>query len=81
MLKPQAVTVRVDMKQFFEASVGALQNADDSSKPGVTKTRSAEAQRNSALFRRADATLAKRALADAAKALTTLWKTNLKEAI
>ena len=75
MEKQTALITRVDLKQFFEASMDALRNAGKpagSSDPAL--------RRNSALVPRGavDATLRTRALTDAARALTTLWKTNLK---
>ena len=78
MEKQIALIARVDLKQFFEASVDALQNAGRPAKSGDPAAR-----RSSALFRRGalDATLRTRALTDAARALTTLWKTNLKQPI
>ncbi len=76
MEKQTALIARVDLKQFFEASVDALQNAGKparSSDPAV--------RRSSALVRRGavEATVRTRALSDAARALATLWKTNLKQ--
>ena len=78
MEKQAALMARVDLKQFFEASVDALQNAD---KPA--KSIDPSVRRSSALVRRGavDATVRARALADAARALTTLWKANLKRPI
>jgi len=61
----------IDLKEFFEASVTALR---DESKSGEMRGR--VDQRNCGLFQRPSTgeTLNKRALADAARALTALWK-------
>ena len=78
MEKQTALIVRVDLKQFFEASVDALQNAGN-----LSRTSDPAVRRSSALVRRGavDATLRARALSDAARALAALWKTNLKQPI
>jgi hypothetical protein len=61
----------MDLKEFFEASVSALQSEGKS-----LETRSRTDRRNRALVNRTatDDTLKKRAVADAARALTALWK-------
>jgi hypothetical protein len=78
MEKQTASIAGVDLKQFFEASVDALQNAGHPAKSGDRAAR-----RSSALVERGalDMTLRTRALTDAARALSTLWKTNLKRPI
>jgi len=70
MIKPQAFYSSIDVKQFFEASVSALR---DESKSVETGNRT---DRNRTLVQRTatDDILNKRALADAASALTVLWK-------
>jgi len=70
MIKPQAFGSGIDVKQFFEASVSALRHE---SKSVETRNR---ANRNRTLVQRTatDDILNKRALADAASALTVLWK-------
>jgi hypothetical protein len=75
MEKQTALIARIDLKQFFEASMDALRNAGKPPRSGDPALR-----RNSALVPRVsvDATLRTRALADAARALTTLWKADLK---
>jgi hypothetical protein len=72
MAKQEAFGARIDLKQFFEASVGALDNVQRS---GDVANRTI--RHNRALVERTqmDGTLTNRALADAAKALTALWKT------
>jgi hypothetical protein len=72
MAKQETFGAGVDLKQFFEASVGALQNVH-SSRELANRT----IRHNRALVERTrmDGTLTNRALADAARALTALWKT------
>lgn len=72
--KQEIVCSRVNLKQLFEASVGALQNDSQS-----IKTRDQTVQRNRTLVQRPaiDGTLRKRAVADAARALAALWKMQL----
>jgi hypothetical protein len=67
MIKQAAVSSGVDLKEFFEASVSALQNE---SKPIASLNRN----RALVLHRLPDETQKKRAVADAAKALAALWK-------
>ncbi|MGH9546141.1 MAG: hypothetical protein ACRD23_13115 [Terriglobales bacterium] len=78
MTKEQEFAAAVDLKQFFEASMDALQNDKKSTKVGDHAV-----LRNLALIQRADpdAMFRKRAMADATKALSALWKTKFKEAI
>jgi hypothetical protein len=71
MTKHGVLGGRMDLKHFFEASVDALQ--DDS---GSTETGNRANGRNCALVPRTrDTGLTNRALADAARALTALWRT------
>jgi hypothetical protein len=72
MAKQEAFGERIDLKQFFEASVGALQNVYKS-----TEVASQSIRHHRALVARTrlDVTSTNRALADAARALTLLWKT------
>jgi len=67
MAKQQAFSSRIDAKEFFEASVRALRDEGKSAEKN---------RRNRALVQRAETGEAanKRAIADAAKALTALWK-------
>ena len=78
MEKQPALLSGVDLKRFFEASVGALQSAAD-----PTTIANPTARGRSSLVPRSvvDGAFGRRALADAARALTTLWKMNLKEPI
>ena len=71
MLKREGFGSGIDLKEFFEASVTALR---DESKSGEMRGR--VDQRNCGLVQRPSTgeTLNKRALADAARALTALWK-------
>jgi hypothetical protein len=71
MTKPDAAIPGMNLKQFFEASVSALQNEGKS-----IDTRNRAHQRNRALVSRtaSDESLKKRAVADAAKALAALWR-------
>ena len=71
MINPQAFGSGIDVKQFFEASVSALRHESKS-----VETRNRTNQRNRTLVQRTatDDILNKRALADAASALTVLWK-------
>jgi hypothetical protein len=70
MIKPQAFGSGIDVKQFFEASVSALRHESKSVETGN------RTDRNRTLVQRTatDDILNKRALADAASALTVLWK-------
>jgi len=70
MIKPQAFGSGIDVKQFFEASVSALRHQSKSVETGN------RTNRNRTLVQRTatDDILNKRALADAASALTVLWK-------
>jgi hypothetical protein len=72
MAKQGAFGAQIDLKQFFEASVGALQNVHRSGEVANQTIR-----HNRALVERTrmDVNLTNRALADAARALTALWKT------
>ena len=67
MAKRQELNSRIDAKQFFEASVSALR--------GESKSIDAR-NRNRALIQRTatDEVLMRRAVDDAARALTALWK-------
>jgi hypothetical protein len=72
MAKRQELNSRIDAKQFFEASVSALREESKS-----IESKSAEARsRNRALVQRTatDEALIRRAVDDAARALTALWK-------
>jgi hypothetical protein len=71
MTKQETLDSRVDLKQFFEASINALQHESRSERAG-----SRTDLRHAALVQRAatDATPKNRAVADAARALTALWK-------
>jgi hypothetical protein len=71
MTKQEAFSSRVDLKQFFEASISALQH--ESRCQGMAKH---IAQRHVALVQRAatNDTLKNRAVADAARSLAALWK-------
>jgi len=70
MIKAQAFGSGIDVKQFFEASVSALRHESKSVETGN------RTDRNRTLVQRTatDDILNKRALADAASALTVLWK-------
>jgi len=72
--KQEVVSSRVNLLQLYEASVGARQNDRQS-----IKTEDQTVQRNCTLVQRTaiDGTLRKRAVADAARALTALWKCRL----
>ena len=67
--------VQVDLKQFFEASVRALLN-DSQSAVNMAQG----LQRSTAVVQRSliEDAMRKRAEADAARALTALWKTTFK---
>ena len=67
MTKPEGPSSPSDLKQVFEVSINALHEGSKSVEPTV---------RNRALVQRAvaDETLKKRAVANAARALTALWK-------
>ena len=67
MAKQQALSTRIDAKEFFEASMSALRDEKESFKAG---------NRNRALVQKTetDESFKKRAVADAARALTALWK-------
>jgi lipopolysaccharide biosynthesis regulator YciM len=71
MAKQEAFGARVDLKQFFEASVGALQNMN-----GSRQVANQAIRHHRALTERPrmDVTQTNRALTDAARALTALWK-------
>jgi hypothetical protein len=72
MIKHEVLGTGINLKQFFEASVDALQN--DCRFSHISNQTS---HRNCALVQRTqtDRSLANRALADAASALTALWRT------
>jgi hypothetical protein len=63
MIKQEAFSCGIDLKEFFEASVSALQNERKSI------ANRAIVDRNGT-----NVTLKKKAVADAARALTALWK-------
>jgi hypothetical protein len=71
MTKQEAFSSRVDLKQFFEASISALQH--ENRPPGKADHTD---QRRVSLIQRAASndTLKNRAVADAARALAALWK-------
>jgi hypothetical protein len=71
MTKQEAFSSRVDLKDFFEASISALQHENRSL--GMAKHPD---QRHVALVQRAvsNDTLKNRAVADATRALAALWK-------
>ena len=71
MKKHDLVGSQVNLHQFFEASVRALH---DESKPGDKRHGRARANRALVQGKESDESLRKRAVADAAKALTALWK-------
>ena len=75
MTKQEAFGSRVDLKQFFEASISALQHEGRAERNG-----SRTDLRHAALVQRAasDATPKNRAVADAARALAALWKIHPK---
>jgi len=66
MAKQQGLSSRIDAKQFFEASVRALRSESEA----------IDRNRNRAIVQRSatDESQKKRAVADAARALTALWK-------
>jgi hypothetical protein len=72
MIKHEVLRTGVNLKEFFEASVDALQNDGKPSRNCKQTIR-----RNCALVQRTrtDPTLTKRAVADAARTLTALWRT------
>jgi hypothetical protein len=72
MTKQAVLGAGIDLKQFFEASVDALQYDG-----GPTDTGRRTIRYSGALVRRSRTNGAseKRALADAARALTALWRT------
>jgi len=70
MIKPQAFGSGIDVKQFFEASVSALRHESKSVETGNRTNRHRTLVQRTAT----DDILNKRALADAASALTVLWK-------
>jgi hypothetical protein len=72
MIKHELLGAGVNLKQFFEASIDALQ--DDYRFSHISNQ---TIRRNCALVQRsrADRPLANRALTDAARALTALWRT------
>ena len=71
MTKQETFRSRVDLQQFFEASVNAVQQGSESL--GIANR---TGQRNAALVQRAATSenLKNRAVADAARALAALWK-------
>jgi hypothetical protein len=71
MTKHGSPSPGIDLKQFFEASVDAMQNENISPKPSSHKVR-----HNCALVQRTrvDGTQMNQALTDAARALTALWR-------
>jgi hypothetical protein len=71
MMKRPTFSSRIDPKQFFEASVHALREESKS-----VESRCATGLRSRALVQRItpDEILRKRAVADAARALSILWK-------
>lgn len=73
MIKDKGFGARLNLKQFFNASVGALESQTESGVAGDRMLR-----RNCALVQRnpegGSLRRSERAIADAAKALTTLWK-------
>ena len=72
MIKHEVPGTGINLKQFFEASIDALQNDWRFSQISNQTIR-----RNCALVQRTrtDPTLTKRAVADAARTLTALWRT------
>ena len=66
MAKQQGLSSRIDAKQFFEASVSALRAESEP----IGRNRSRAIVQRSAT----DESQKKRAVADAARALTALWK-------
>jgi hypothetical protein len=72
MIKHEVRRTGVNLKEFFEASVDALQNDSKSSRISNQTIR-----RNCALVQRTrtEPALTNRALADAARTLTALWRT------
>lgn len=63
MIKQEAFSSGIDLKEFFEASVSALQNERKSIANRAIVDRNGTNE-----------TLKKKAVADAARALTALWK-------
>ena len=63
MIKQEAFSCGIDLKEFFEASVRALQNERKSIANRAIVDRNGTNE-----------TLKKKAVADAARALTALWK-------
>ena len=72
MIKHEVLGTGINLRQFFEASIDALQNDCRFSHISNQPIR-----RNCALVQRTrtDQSLANRALTDAARALTALWRT------
>ena len=70
MMKHRVSGAQLDLKQFFEASVNALQTY------GVTEKSSQTIRHNCALVQRTQTSGARtnRAMADAARALSALWR-------
>lgn len=75
MTKQEDFGSRVDLKQFFEASISALQHEG-----GAERKETRADLRHAALVQRAAtvATPKNRAVADAARALAALWKIHPK---
>jgi hypothetical protein len=72
-----AGSVGIDLKEFFEASVGALQAEMESTKVSGPIISRPIVRRNCALVQRnpLSGNVRNRAVSDAARALTALWKT------
>jgi hypothetical protein len=70
-MKHEDLGARVDLKEFFEASIGALQEDKEALKTGDQANR-----RNRPLVQRVpvNATSANRAVTDAARALAAMWR-------
>lgn len=67
--KQNALRAQIDLKQFFEASIGALQDEGKASKTGDQAK-----GRNRPLRTQVGGYPARRAVADAARALTAMWR-------
>lgn len=78
MTKQPAFSSSIDPKEFFEASVRALREESQ-----TVENRYRTSLRTRALVQRLtpDEILKKRAVADAARALATLWKTQPSKSI
>jgi hypothetical protein len=70
-MKHEVLGARVDLKEFFEASIGALQEDVEGSKADDQAKR-----RNRPLVQRAkkDSSSVQRAVTDAARALSAMWR-------